>query len=76
MNILKITNKSLITNQDLAFNYQMGIPIEVFCSKQGKTVAFGQIKEFNEQIINVYDHVFCRSSYLFFGQPANFHETN
>ncbi|TWI54609.1 hypothetical protein [Halalkalibacter nanhaiisediminis] len=70
MYLSKLTNKSLVTNNDLDFNYRLGIPVEVFCSKQKKTIAFGQIHSFNDQMIQIHEFAFCRSTYLFFGQPA------
>jgi hypothetical protein len=68
--LTKLTNKSLVTNQDLELNHRLGLPVEVFCSKQGKTLAFGPIKGFDDQKILIRDHDFCRSTYLFFGKPA------
>ncbi|MDT8860049.1 hypothetical protein N0O92_07365 [Alkalihalobacillus sp. MEB130] len=70
MILTKLTNKSLVTNQDLELNHRLGIPVEVFCSKQGKTLAFGQIKGFDEERIQIRDYEFCRTTYLFFGKPA------
>lgn len=68
--LTKLTNKSLVTDQDVSFNYRLGIPVEVFDSEQGKTLAFGQIEAYSEQLIHIHGSPFCRSSYLFFGQPA------
>lgn len=70
MFLTKLTEKSLVTTQDIAFNYRLGIPVEVFCSHEGKTVAFGQISSFNDQVIYIRGNSFSRSNYLFFGQPA------
>ncbi|GAE25686.1 hypothetical protein JCM9140_1693 [Halalkalibacter wakoensis JCM 9140] len=70
MILTKLTTKTLVTNEDLELNHRLGLPVEVFCSKKGKTIAFGQIKEFDEQKIQIRDNGFCRSTYLFFGKPA------
>ncbi|NEU31100.1 hypothetical protein GN156_09950 [bacterium LRH843] len=70
MILTKLTEKSLVTNQDVSFNYRLGIPVEVFCSKQGETIAFGQINSFNDQMIHINGQSFSRTAYLFFGQPV------
>ncbi|GAF65334.1 hypothetical protein [Alkalihalobacillus trypoxylicola] len=72
MNILKITDKSLITNADLQFSKNLGLPVEVYCSKNKKTVAFGQIQDFNNEQIQISGVTFRRENYLFFG---NRHES-
>jgi hypothetical protein len=59
-----------VTNQDLDLNHRLGLPVEVFCFKQGKTVAFGPIKAFDDEKICIRENEFCRSTYLFFGQPS------
>ncbi|WP_332693445.1 hypothetical protein [Halalkalibacter lacteus] len=70
MILAKLTDKSLVTNQDLDLNHRLGLPVEVFCFKQGKTIAFGRIKAFDEEKIHIHGDDFCRSTYLFFGQPS------
>jgi len=70
MILTKLTDKSLITNEDLDFNHRLGLPVEVFCSKKGKTVAFGAIHGFDEQHIHIRGDEYCRSTFLFFGQPS------
>ncbi len=70
MNLAKITDKSLVTNQDLDFNQRIGLPVEVYCSKRSETIAFGQINAFNDQTIYIGGRPFCRQSNLFFGQPC------
>ena len=70
MFLTKLKDKSLVTNNDIDFNYRLGIPIEVFCTRQGKTIAFGQINSYSDQLIYIRGKAFCRSTYLLFGQPA------
>ncbi|WP_100407174.1 hypothetical protein [Bacillus solitudinis] len=69
MFLTKLTDKTLTTNQDLSFNQQIGLPIEVYCSKRYETVAFGQIETYCESFIIINGQRYCRSSYLFFGHP-------
>ncbi|MBP3950552.1 hypothetical protein [Bacillus suaedae] len=70
MILTKVTDKSLVTNQDLSFNHRLGIPVEVFCLKERKTVAFGQMSHFNDQLIVIQGKAFLRSQFLFFGHPS------
>ncbi|MFC0472932.1 hypothetical protein ACFFHM_21180 [Halalkalibacter kiskunsagensis] len=70
MILTKLIDKSLVTNQDLDLNHRLGLPVEVFCFKQGKTIAFGPISAFDEEKIHIRGDNFCRSTYLFFGQPS------
>ncbi|KGA99183.1 hypothetical protein AJ85_13330 [Alkalihalobacillus alcalophilus ATCC 27647 = CGMCC 1.3604] len=67
MNLLKLTDKSLCTNADLIFSQQFGLPIEVYCSKNSETIAFGQIQDFNEDFIRICGKLYRRDTNLFFG---------
>ncbi len=68
--LTKLVEKSLVTTQDIAFNYRLGLPIEVFCSEKGETVAFGRINAFDDDVIYIQGQAYRREHYLFFGQPA------
>ncbi|MDV2683423.1 hypothetical protein AB3N04_02315 [Alkalihalophilus sp. As8PL] len=69
MFLTKLTDKSLITNQDLAFNQRIGLPVEVYCSRRCATLAFGKIEMYTDTIIFVGGQSFCRENHLFFGHP-------
>lgn len=69
MKMAKITTKSLVLNQDLAYNQRLGIPVEVFSTKQNKTVAFGKIRLYSDRFICVNDQFFSRNGHMFFGCP-------
>lgn len=71
MILTKLVEKSLVTTNDIAFNYRLGLPIEVFCSEKGETVAFGRINAFDDDVIYIQGHAFPRENYLFFGQQAS-----
>jgi hypothetical protein len=67
MKITKIKTKSLVLNQDLAYNQRLGLPVEVFSTKQNKTVAFGKIRLYSDQFICVNDRFFSREGHMLFG---------
>ncbi|WP_017728083.1 hypothetical protein [Halalkalibacterium ligniniphilum] len=69
MVLTKLTDKSLVTNQDLEFNHRIGLPIEVYCSKRVETLAFGRIESYNDQSIIINGQSFSRQCHLFFGHP-------
>ncbi|WP_100372664.1 hypothetical protein [Bacillus sp. FJAT-45037] len=69
MILTKLIDKSLVTNQDLAFNQRIGLPVEVYCSKSRITLAFGRIDMYNEAFIFVSGRPFSREAHLFFGHP-------
>ncbi|MCK0472154.1 hypothetical protein [Halalkalibacter sp. APA_J-10(15)] len=67
MRLKKVRNFTLITNNDISYNYRLGLPIEVYCIQSKKTIAFGRIAFFNNSVIIIHGHSYTRSSYLFFG---------
>ncbi|ADC51093.1 MULTISPECIES: hypothetical protein [Alkalihalophilus] len=69
MFLTKLTDKSLVTNQDLAFNQRIGLPVEVYCSRQGTTLAFGKIEMYTDHFIYVSGRSYCRENHMFFGHP-------
>ncbi|ARK30271.1 hypothetical protein [Halalkalibacter krulwichiae] len=69
MILTKLIDKSLVTNEDLDYNHRLGLPVEVFCFKKGKTIAFGAIRDFNDKYIQIRGDEYCRSTFLFFGKP-------
>ncbi|MGO4888213.1 hypothetical protein ACJ2A9_10685 [Anaerobacillus sp. MEB173] len=71
MMITKLTNKSLVTNDDLAYNMRIGLPIEVFCPSAQSTIAFGRIESFTGQQVYISGAEYCREKHLLFGLPAH-----
>ncbi|HET7629230.1 MAG TPA: hypothetical protein VFK44_12730 [Bacillales bacterium] len=69
MKIAKITSKSLVLNEDLSYNQRLGLPVEVFSTRENKTVAFGKIRLYSDQFICVNDQFFNRSGHMIFGCP-------
>lgn len=70
MKITKLKSKSLTTWNDLAYNQQLGLPVEVFSTKSCQTIAFGKIRLFSDNFVIINDCCFSRDSHLFFGCPA------
>ncbi|MFB4163455.1 hypothetical protein ACE1TI_06340 [Alteribacillus sp. JSM 102045] len=64
----KLKCRSLITDHDVDYNYRLGIPIEVYCTRTETTMAFGQIERYSEQLICVAGKCFERSRFIFIGQ--------
>ncbi|UOE96442.1 hypothetical protein [Alkalihalobacillus sp. LMS39] len=67
---VKLINKSLVTNEDIEFNKKMGLPVEVFCPREYKTLAFGRIQSFCNEEILINGHPYCRENNAFFGHPS------
>ncbi|WP_035340105.1 hypothetical protein [Halalkalibacter hemicellulosilyticus] len=67
MRLKKVKKFTLVTNNDISYNYRLGLPIEVYCIRSKKTIAFGRIAFFNDNVIIIRRHSYARSSYLFFG---------
>ncbi|UCZ54740.1 hypothetical protein LGQ02_08345 [Bacillus shivajii] len=67
MTFKKWKNHSLVTDKDITFHANMGLPIEVFCMKCYKTLAFGKVEFVNHNKVSVNGRSFDRQSVAFFG---------
>ncbi|WP_062046739.1 hypothetical protein [Bacillus sp. JCM 19034] len=67
MKLIKVKNYSIVTTNELSYNYRLGLPIEVFCLHTKRTIAFGRIQILNDDFIQIHGHQYNRNSYLFFG---------
>lgn len=65
----KLKSKSLISNEDLTFNKRLGLPVEVFCPKTNRTLAFGKITTISNATITIHNINYCRAKHVFFGHP-------
>lgn len=70
MTITKLTNKNVITDEDLNHNQKIGLPIEVFCTNNNETVAFGIIQSYDANCVYINGNKYCREKYVFFGLPC------
>ncbi|SDH08776.1 hypothetical protein SAMN05192534_101569 [Alteribacillus persepolensis] len=64
----KLKCRSLVTDDDVRYNFRLGIPVEVYCVKAKSTLVFGRIEHYNKQYICVAGHWFHRDRFIFFGQ--------
>lgn len=71
MEFTKKLNKTSLSMEDLEYNYKLGLPIEIFCLKQLKTVAFGRIEAFSEHGVIVNQTIYSNKDYLYFGLTKN-----
>ncbi len=67
LTFLKWKNHSLVTDADIDFHTKMGMPVEVFCLKSYKTLAFGRMEHVNQSKVLVNGRAFDRHSVVFFG---------
>ncbi|WP_245805906.1 hypothetical protein [Bacillus alkalicellulosilyticus] len=65
----KLLNKSLVTNDDIEFNKKLGLPVEVFCPKEHRTVDFGRVQSFCNEEILINGTTYSREHNAFFGHP-------
>ncbi|MFC5714182.1 hypothetical protein ACFPU1_15640 [Thalassorhabdus alkalitolerans] len=71
----KIKHRSLFTNDDLRYNEKLGLPVEVFCTMQNTTVAFGQIESFSNLSVSIANTCYNRKQFVFFGHQPVDHST-
>lgn len=71
MEFTKRANKISLSIDDLEYNYKLGLPIEIFCIKKMKTVAFGRIEAFSKHGVIVNQTIYSNKDYLFFGLTKN-----
>lgn len=67
MTYYKLKNKTINTNHDMELNMKYGFPVEIFCPKELKTVAFGPIEKYTQDSIVVRGKNFCRHKFAIFG---------
>ncbi len=51
----------------MELNMKYGFPVEVFCPKEYKKVAFGPIEKYTQDSIIVRGKIFCRNKHAIFG---------
>ncbi|MFB5661633.1 hypothetical protein [Alteribacillus sp. HJP-4] len=68
MKLNKLTRRSLVTEEDIEYNYRLGIPVEVYCLYTESTVAFGKIASFTSRHICISKTYFNRNHFVFIGQ--------
>lgn len=71
MEMMKRVNKTSLSMEDLEYNYKLGLPIEIFCLKKMKTVAFGRIEAYTEHGVIVNQTIYSNKDYRFFGLTKN-----
>ncbi|WP_096200989.1 hypothetical protein [Bacillus sp. FJAT-45350] len=70
MNLYKVLKKSLTSLEDIEFNHKFGLPIEVFCPKDRRTVAFGRIENLNVKGVQINGEIFNIEENAFFGHRS------
>lgn len=67
MTLKKMKTRSLLYYKELEYNRKLGLPIEVFCPRQKKTVAFGRIEALSKNGIIINSVIYSNEQYIFFG---------
>lgn len=67
MTFYKLKNKTIITNHDMELNMKYGLPVEVFCPKEFRTIAFGPIEKYTQNSIMISGKKYCRNKHAIFG---------
>ncbi len=64
-------NKTTLSYEDLEYNKKLGLPIEIYCPKQQKTIAFGRIEALMNHGVIINQSIYSNHDYVFFGLTKN-----
>ena len=67
MTLTKMKTKTLLCHRDLEYNRKLGLPVEVFCPKKQKTIAFGRIEALSKNGVIINRAIYSKHRYIFFG---------
>lgn len=67
----KRINKTSLSYDDLEYNRKLGLPIEIYCPKQQKTIAFGRIEALTNHGVIINQSIYSSYEYVFFGLTKN-----
>ncbi|EIT86560.1 hypothetical protein A374_03279 [Fictibacillus macauensis ZFHKF-1] len=70
MTLMKMKTKSLVMDQDFAYNEKLGLPVEVYCPQAHQTIAFGRIQARDDRYIVINSEKHALDDYFFFGCPC------
>lgn len=71
MTYTKRMKKTALSYEDLEYNRKLGLPIEIYCPKQHKTIAFGRIEALSNHGVIINQYIYSNHDYIFYGLTKN-----